>query len=133
MRNSFLIKSYTKCGGETSPRPFFKKSKMKLISGSTVWNLCRFFSLYAQFEDYQNSLKLRSWPLAFTSYKVLFKNKKRSWLLSLPHFLHDFRRKIFLILLLYSLTKFHCLVVFTLQLLWNMCIGNLCFPADDVN
>ena len=25
MRNNFLEKSYTKCGGETSPRPFSKK------------------------------------------------------------------------------------------------------------
>ena len=27
---SFFEKSYTKCGGETIPRPFFKKSKLKL-------------------------------------------------------------------------------------------------------
>ena len=28
MRNIFLEKLYTKCGGETSPRPFSKKSKL---------------------------------------------------------------------------------------------------------
>ena len=28
MRNIFLEKSYTKCGGETIPRPFSKKSKL---------------------------------------------------------------------------------------------------------
>ena len=28
MRNIFLEKSYTKCGGEVSPRPFCKKSKL---------------------------------------------------------------------------------------------------------
>ena len=28
MRNIFLEKSYTKCGGEASPRPFYKKSKL---------------------------------------------------------------------------------------------------------
>ena len=27
MRNIFLEKSYTKYGGETSPRPFYEKSK----------------------------------------------------------------------------------------------------------
>ena len=27
MRNSFLEKSYTKCGGEASRRPFYKKKK----------------------------------------------------------------------------------------------------------
>ena len=28
MRNIFLEKSYKKCGGETIPRPFSKKSKL---------------------------------------------------------------------------------------------------------
>ena len=30
MRNIFLQKSCTKCGGETSPRPFSKKIKLSL-------------------------------------------------------------------------------------------------------
>ena len=30
MRNIFLEKSYTKCGGETIPRPFSKKSKLSI-------------------------------------------------------------------------------------------------------
>ena len=30
IRNAFLEKSYTKCGGETSPRPFSKKSKLSI-------------------------------------------------------------------------------------------------------
>ena len=30
VRNIFLEKSYTKCGGETSPRPFFKKTIISL-------------------------------------------------------------------------------------------------------
>ena len=30
MRNTFLEKSYTKNGGETSPRPFSKKSKLSI-------------------------------------------------------------------------------------------------------
>ena len=28
MRNMFAEKSYTKCGGESSPRPIFKKLKL---------------------------------------------------------------------------------------------------------
>ena len=36
MRNTFLEKTYTKCGGETIPRPFSKKSKFKDISGLTA-------------------------------------------------------------------------------------------------
>ena len=30
MKNSFLEKSYTKCGEETIPRPFSKKSKLSI-------------------------------------------------------------------------------------------------------
>ena len=30
LKNIFLEKLYTKCGGETIPRPFFKKSKWSL-------------------------------------------------------------------------------------------------------
>ena len=30
MRNIFLQKSYTKCGGETIPRTFLKKSKLSI-------------------------------------------------------------------------------------------------------
>ena len=30
MGNIFLEKSFTKCGGETSPRPFSKKSKLSI-------------------------------------------------------------------------------------------------------
>ena len=30
MRNIFLEKSYTKCGGKTSPIPFYKKSKLSI-------------------------------------------------------------------------------------------------------
>ena len=29
-RNIFLEKSYTKCGGDASPRPFYKKSKLSI-------------------------------------------------------------------------------------------------------
>ena len=36
MRNIFLEKIYKKCGGETIPRPFFKKTKIEHISGSIV-------------------------------------------------------------------------------------------------
>ena len=30
IRNIFLEKSYTKCGGQTIPRPFSKKSKLSI-------------------------------------------------------------------------------------------------------
>ena len=42
MRNIFLEKSYTNCGAETSPRPFFEKLKMNVISGSIVESFIQF-------------------------------------------------------------------------------------------
>ena len=60
MRNNFLEKSYTKCGGETSPRPFSirKKSSISLDQLSQI--LCGLLLLYVQVEeDYQNILNLR--------------------------------------------------------------------------
>ena len=36
MRNIFVEKSCTKCGGETTSRLFFRKIKIEYISGSIV-------------------------------------------------------------------------------------------------
>ena len=36
MRNIFIEKSYTRCGGETIFRPFSKKIKIEYISGLRV-------------------------------------------------------------------------------------------------
>ena len=67
--NMFLEKSYTKCGGKTSPIFFSKISK--LIISLNQWSkvLCSLFSLNVQVEGR---------PLAFTSYKAFLKSKKRS-------------------------------------------------------
>ena len=46
--NSFLKKSYTKLGGTTSSRLFFKKLKIDYISGLTVWNFIQFLILYVK-------------------------------------------------------------------------------------
>ena len=47
MRNIFLEKSYTKCGGETIPRPFSKKSKFSLSldhHSKVLYILCLLFA-----------------------------------------------------------------------------------------
>ena len=51
MRNIFLLKSYTKCGGETNPRPFSQKLKL---------NISQYIEI--------NIFRLSCRPLAFTSY-----------------------------------------------------------------
>ena len=101
MRNIFLEKSYTKFGGETIPRLFSKKSKLSIPPDQQSKVLYSLFLLYIK--GYQKILKLSSRPLTFTSYKAFKKKtKRRLELASQPHFPHDFRRKIFL-LLLYSI------------------------------
>ena len=47
MRNIFVEKSYTKCGGETTPRSFSKKSKLSISLGQWPEVLYRLFLLYA--------------------------------------------------------------------------------------
>ena len=77
MRNIFLEKLYTKCVGETFPRPFSKKrTNIEHISGSIVQSFLQFVFIVCQVEGYRKILKLSRRPLAFTSYKAFLKNKK---------------------------------------------------------
>ena len=48
IRNNFLEKSYTRCGGETITRPFYKKSKLKISLDQQFEVLCSLFLLYEQ-------------------------------------------------------------------------------------
>ena len=42
MRSIFLEKSYTKCGGETSPRPFSEKLKLSVSLDKLVESFIQF-------------------------------------------------------------------------------------------
>ena len=48
MRNILLEKSHTKCGGETSPGSFSKKSKLSISLDQSSKDLCSLFLLYAK-------------------------------------------------------------------------------------
>ena len=48
MRNIFLEKSYTKCGGETSPRPFSEKLDLTISLDQWSKDLYCLFILYAK-------------------------------------------------------------------------------------
>ena len=48
MRNIFLEKSYTKCSGETIPRPFSKKSKLTISLDKQPKVFCNLFLLQAK-------------------------------------------------------------------------------------
>ena len=47
-KNIFLVKPFTKCGGETTPRLFSKKSKLNLSLNQLPKVLYRLFLLYAK-------------------------------------------------------------------------------------
>ena len=80
MSNISLEKSHKKYGGETSPRAFFKKSKLSLSLDQLSKFLYRLFLLYA---------KLRAISPHITLF-FFFKKKRGLELVSFPHFLHDF-------------------------------------------
>ena len=48
LRNIFLEESYTKCGGETIPRPFLKKSKLSISLDQYSGVLYILFLLFAK-------------------------------------------------------------------------------------
>ena len=66
MRNIFLEKLYTKCGGETSARPF--SEKLKLSISLDQYSKAEFVFIVCQVEGYRNILKQTCRPFAFTSY-----------------------------------------------------------------
>ena len=65
MRNIFLEKLYTKCGGETIPKPISKKIKLS-ISLDKLSKILMFVFIVCQVDDYRNILKLSCRALAFT-------------------------------------------------------------------
>ena len=78
LKNIFLEKSLTKCGGETFRRPFFKKPKLNISLDQYSKFLYIFFFIVWQVEDCRNRLKLSCRIIAFNSNKAFLKNKKRS-------------------------------------------------------
>ena len=53
MRNNFFEKSYTKCGTETIPRPFSKKSKLSMSLDQYYKAFTYFVLTVCQVEDYR--------------------------------------------------------------------------------
>ena len=77
MKNIFLEKLYTKCGGETIPTPFSKISKLSYLWINSL-KFIQFDFIVCQVEAYQNILKLNWRLIAFTSYKASSNSKRRS-------------------------------------------------------
>ena len=83
----------------------------------------------------KKKLKLRCWPLAFTLpyLKLFWKAKRGLELVSIPHFLLDFWRKLFLTLHFVNWPNFIASwLPWLLEILGNMCIVIRCWPVCDV-
>ena len=127
MRNVFLEKSYTKCDGETIPRPFSKKSKLSIFLDQHSKVLYSAPLLYVHVEGYQNILKLGCRLLGFTWHKAFLKNKKKSEISFPTPFSHGFCRKISLTLYFINWPNFIVWWPLLLEMLDNMCIVIILF------
>ena len=87
------------------------------------------FLLHIQVDGYRKILKLRYRPLGFISNKVFSKTKNGMELVSLPHSLHRFWRKIFLTLHSINWPNFTVWLSLILEILESMCIAIGCFPG----
>ena len=81
MKNIFLEKSVTKYGGEISPRPFSKQSKVSIYLDELSIVLYSLILLHVE-------TKVQT--TCFYLLESSFKKKKGLELVFLPHFLHDF-------------------------------------------
>ena len=122
MRYIFLEKSYSKCGGKTSPDPFLKNLNWAYFSISSL-NICTVCAIvHLGFEDYRNTLKLKCWPPLLLPHIKIFKKAKRGpGLASLPHSLHDFWRKIFLVQYSINWQSFIVLLSYSFRY-WAICV-----------
>ena len=81
IRNIFPEKSYTKCGGETIPRPFSKKSKLSISRdqySKVLYSLFLFCLYCSPRSGLSKVIETKMQTIYFYSYKAFFKNKKRS-------------------------------------------------------
>ena len=90
------------------------------------------FLLYVQVEEYENILKLRRWPLAFTTFKTLLKRKRRSGA-SLPVPLSTwFCKKNISHLYSINWPNFIVWLPLLLGILGNISVVIICFPVYDL-
>ena len=133
-KNFFLEKSCTKCGRgrEVGPRPNYKKA-LGHISGSTFWNVTKFaFTLVNSRFTKPKYIKAKVLTITFTLCKAFLKRKRGLELVSLPHFLHDFWRKIFLMLYFINWPSFIAWFLLLLEMWGNICIVSICCPVYHV-
>ena len=68
----------------------------------------------------------------FIAYLAFLNNKRGLDLVFLPHFLHNFRIKVFLSLYYFNWPLFTVWLSLLREILGNMCIAIVCWPACEV-
>ena len=112
MRNISLEKSYTKCDVESIPRPFSKKSKLSISLDQLPKVLYSLFYCMPSLE-LSKYIETKLQTTCFYLIQRFFQKTERGLdLVSLLHFLHDFRRKIFLLLCSINWPNFICFLHF---------------------
>ena len=110
---------------EISHRSFYiKEPKLGISLDQQPEMWCSLFLLCTQV--------LNCWSLALTLYKAFSKNKKSLEIVTLPHFLHEFWRKIFLMLYSINWPNFVLLLHLLLKIFGSMCIVVICLAVCDV-
>ena len=118
MRNIYFEKSYTKYGGETSPRAFYKNRKLSIYLDQQSEMLYFFFIIWPKY--------MKTKVLLTTYFHLIqsFYKKKKSG----TSFSALFLQKIFLTLHS-KVTKFHCPVAFTSWGIGKHVYGNYLFHS----
>ena len=129
-RNIFLENHIQNMMERLLPDPFMKNQHRAYLWISSL-KCNKFDLLYVQVEVYQNILKLRCWPLAFTLHKAFLKDGVLE-LVSLLHFLNAFCEKIFLTLYSTDWPSFIVWLSLLLAILGRMCIVIIFCPACEV-
>ena len=129
MRNMFLEKSYTKYCEETSPRRFSEKLKLNLSLDKQSKVLYSLFLLYGKFRAFKIYCNSAADHLLSPYIKLFEKIKRGLELVFLPHFLHNFWRKIFLLLYSINWPNFIVWLPLLCEILGNMCIAIVCKPG----
>ena len=121
-RITFIERSYTKCGGETSPRSFSEKIRLSisLINRLKSYAVCFCCMPSWRLLKYID-IKMQTTCL-YLVLIILFLKKRGLELLSLLYFLHDFWREIFLLIYSINWPSFNFQLPLLCEILGNMCI-----------
>ena len=122
MRNIFPKKPYPKYDREAIPRPFSKKSKLSISLDQYSKDLYILFLLFTKLRTIESDWNEATDHLLLPQIKLFKKTKRGLELVSLPHFLHDFWRKIFPLLYTITWPNFNVWLLLVHEILSNLYI-----------